>query len=49
MMSLAEPHQVLKACRAALSERFYVIDLQTKTHVRRRYLAYPIALLESGA
>ncbi len=49
VVSLAEAYKVLEACRAALSEGFYVIDLQTKTHIAGRDLTDTIALLDSGA
>ncbi len=41
----AEAHEILKACRAALSEGFDVINLESDAQIARRYLADTVALL----
>jgi hypothetical protein len=49
MMSFAEPHKVLEACRATLREGFYVVYLESDAHIARWYLADTVSFLNSTA
>ena len=49
MMSFAEAHEVLKACRTTLREGDDVIDLEADVHIACRDLTDSVALLETGA
>jgi len=49
VMTFTEPHKVLKACRAALSEGFDVIYLESDSHIAGWYLADAITLLNGGS